>query len=58
LLQANDSFEEFGWDAHNHLFALSSNALFVYNVTSTSITEAPGSPYAIPDASSVIVLEK
>jgi hypothetical protein len=58
LLQANDSFEEFGWDADNHLYALSTDRLYVYTVTPTSIEEASGSPYSIPDASSVIVLEK
>jgi hypothetical protein len=58
LLQAKDSFEEFGWDKENHLYAVSSNALFVYTATPTSIKEAAGSPYSIPEASSVIVLDK
>lgn len=38
------------WDNHNHLYAISSvdNALHVFTVTATSVTEAPGSPYSIP----------
>jgi hypothetical protein len=39
LLQAGDSFEEFGWDRDNHLFASSGNALFVYTATPTSIKQ-------------------
>jgi hypothetical protein len=37
------------WDKSNHLYAFSSDAtkLFVYTVTPTKITEAPGSPHAI-----------
>jgi hypothetical protein len=58
LLRANDSFEEFGWDDDNHLYAVSGDALFVYTVTPTSIKEASGSPYSIPQASSVIVFNK
>jgi hypothetical protein len=58
LLQAGDSFEEFGWDRDNHLFALSGNALFVYTATPTSIKQAAGSPYSIPQASSLIVFNK
>jgi hypothetical protein len=56
LLQANDQFLEFGWDSHNRLYALSVGTLRVYTVTPTSITEASGSPYSIPEASSVVVL--
>lgn len=58
LLQAEDNFEEFGWDRDNHLFALSGKALFVYTATSTSIKQAAGSPYSIPQASSLIVFNK
>ena len=56
LLQANDNFEEFGWDSANHLYALSSGALRVYTATPTSLQEISGSPYLIPDATSLIVL--
>ncbi|MGA2558163.1 MAG: hypothetical protein ABSF17_00680 [Terracidiphilus sp.] len=58
LLQSGTYFLEFGWDKANHLYALGIGKLFVYTVTPTSITEAPGSPYSIPEASSVIVLSK
>lgn len=38
------------WDNSNHLYAISSNAnrIYVYTVTATSITAAPGSPYTLP----------
>lgn len=56
VLQSSVGFQEFGWDKSNHLYALGGGKLFVYTVTSSSIKEAPGSPYSIPEASSVIVL--
>jgi hypothetical protein len=56
VFHSSEQFLEFGWDKSNHLYALSQNALHVYNATSTSVKEAPGSPYPIPEASSVIVL--
>jgi WD40 repeat protein len=56
LLHASEMFTEFGWDAANHLYALSFNKLHVYTVTPTSIKEASDSPYSIPEATSVIVL--
>lgn len=56
LLQASDNVLEFGWDTHNHLIVLSDGQLRVYTVTPTSFKEQPGSPYSIPEASSVIVL--
>jgi hypothetical protein len=55
VLQAGYAFQQFGWDGDNHLYALGGGKLFVYTVTPTSITEASGSPYSIPEASSVIV---
>jgi hypothetical protein len=58
LLHKGDQFIQFGWDSENHLYALSQNKLYVYTVTPTSIKEASGSPYSIPEASSVIVLSK
>jgi hypothetical protein len=41
------------WDTSNHLYALSSNPgkLYDYTVTSAGITQAPGSPYSIPNLS-------
>jgi len=37
------------WDNNNHLYALSdsTNKLYIYTITPTSISEAPGSPYTI-----------
>jgi len=61
VLQPNnqDYFSEFGWDKSNHLFALDWGiGLYVYTVTPTSIKQAPGSPYLIPDTDSLIVLVK
>jgi hypothetical protein len=55
-LQTGVTIQEFGWDKANHLYALGGGELFVYTVTPTNITEAPGSPYSIPESSSVIVL--
>ena len=45
------------WDNQNHLYAISqpSGKLFVFTVTPTSVTEAPGSPYNLGGPSSLIV---
>jgi hypothetical protein len=40
-------FKQLYWDNDNHLFALFANKLYVFTVTPTSITEAPGSPHTI-----------
>jgi hypothetical protein len=56
LLDSSEKFVQFGWDSNNHLYALSTTNLHVYGATSTSIEEVAGSPYSIPEASSVIVL--
>ncbi len=55
LLNPTEAFLQFGWDKHNHLFALSTLNLHVYSATSTSVKEEPGSPYPILQASSLIV---
>jgi len=55
VLHSSEYFLEFGWDKANHLFALSSSALHIYDATPTSIKEESGSPISIPEASSVIV---
>ena len=57
VLQTRYLIDQFGWDKSNHLYVLGGGYLFVYTVTPTSIEEAPGSPYSIPEASSVIVLD-
>jgi hypothetical protein len=58
LLQSADQFLQFGWDTDNHLYALSNGQLRVYTVTPTSFEEDSGSPYSVPEASSLIVLSK
>jgi hypothetical protein len=47
----------FAWDKSHHLFVLGGGNLYVYTVTSTSIKQAAGSPYSIPESSSVSVLD-
>ena len=43
------NIDKVAFDKNNHLYALSdsSGQLYVYTVTSSSVTEAPGSPYTI-----------
>lgn len=38
---------EIHWDNNDHLYALGGPGLYVYTITPTTITEAPGSPYSI-----------
>jgi hypothetical protein len=56
VITPDDGFAQFGWDKSNHLFALGLQGIRVYAATPTSIKEAPGSPYTIREASSLIVL--
>ena len=48
------------WDNANHVYAISQKTgkLFVYTVTSTGVTQAPGSPHAIKSPQNLIVLPK
>ena len=52
--------EQMYWDNSNHLFAISTftNKLFVFTVTPTGVSEAPGSPYTISSPQSVNVQPK
>lgn len=54
--QVNEVF----WDNANHLYAISNTAglLYVFGGTSAGVTQAPGSPYSIPNAQHLIVLPK
>jgi hypothetical protein len=57
---SNEAIGLIFWDNNNHLYAMGANSagageLWVYTVTPTSVTEAPGSPYSIPDAGSMVV---
>jgi hypothetical protein len=57
-LLTTTSITQMFWDNDNHLYALSTSAtkLFVFTVTPTSFSQAPGSPYTIPNAAAVAVL--
>jgi hypothetical protein len=46
----NAPIYEFRWDNYNHMVAFegATGILHIYNVTPTSVTEAPGSPYTLP----------
>lgn len=59
LLTKNEVDQVF-WDNANHLYAISRSAgkLYVFTVTPTSVTQAPGSPHSIPGAQYEIVLPK
>jgi hypothetical protein len=48
------------WDNANHLYAISNKAgkLYVFTVTPTSHSQAPGSPYTIQSLQNLIVLPK
>lgn len=58
VIQPSKQFSEFGWDTSNHLFALSTDGLRVYDATSSSYAEAPGSPIEKANATSMIVVAK
>jgi hypothetical protein len=49
--------DQFFWDNSNHLYAISQSAgkLFVFTVTPTSATQAPGSPYNISHPQNIAV---
>jgi hypothetical protein len=57
ILVQNVDVEQVFWDDDDHLFAVSQKTgkLYVFKVTPTSITHAPGSPYSIPGAQDLIV---
>jgi hypothetical protein len=59
LLIANEVDQMF-WDNANHVYAISRQAgkLYVLTVTSTGVSQAPGSPHNIANPSSIIVLAK
>jgi hypothetical protein len=59
LLVSNEVDEVF-WDNSNHLYAIGDTAgkLWVFTVTETSVTQAPGSPHSIAYPADMIVLPK
>jgi len=56
-LLTTDDVEQCFWDNANHLYAISHSAskLFVYTITPTSVTQAPGSPYSISSPTALVV---
>jgi hypothetical protein len=59
VLLPNKSISDVYWDTSNHLYAaVGTNKLYVYTITPTSITQAPGSPYTVPGLGSMIVDSK
>jgi len=59
-LLTNNEVDQMFWDNANHVYAISRTAgkLYVFTVTSTGVTQAPGSPHSIRNPSSIIVLPK
>jgi len=60
MLLPHDSIGLIFWDNNNHLYAIGTNPagageLRVFTVTPTGVTEAPGSPYSIPNAATMAV---
>jgi hypothetical protein len=48
------------WDKENHLYAISQSAgkLYVFTITPTRVSQAPGSPYTITSPQNITVLSK
>jgi len=59
-LLTKDEVDQVFWDNDNHLYAISrsSGKLFVFTITPTSISQAPGSPYTITNPQNITVLAK
>jgi hypothetical protein len=59
-LLVSEEVDKVFWDNSNHLYAIGQSAgkLWVFTVTSTSVTQAPGSPHSITNPGSLIVLPK
>jgi WD40 repeat protein len=59
-LLTKDEVDQVAWDNDNHLYAISRSGgeLFVFTITSTGYSQAPGSPYAITSPQSVSVLPR
>jgi hypothetical protein len=59
-LLTNAEVDHIAWDSAGHLYAISilAGKLMVFTMTSTSATQAAGSPYAIGSPQNLAVLEK
>lgn len=56
-LLTKDDIDQCFWDNDNHLYGVSlgGGKLYVFTVTPTSATQAPGSPYTLPGTVNIIV---
>ena len=56
-LITKDPIQQMFWDTSNHLYAISptANKLYVFTVTPTGYTQAPGSPYSVSKPFGIIV---
>jgi hypothetical protein len=59
-LLTRDEVDQVFWDNSNHLCAISrsANKLFVFTITPTSVSQAPGSPHTITNPQNLTVLPK
>ena len=59
-LLTKDPVDQLSWDNHNHLYAISRSTgkLFVFTITPTRFSQAPGSPYTITNPQNITVLPK
>jgi hypothetical protein len=59
-LLTTDQVDQMFWDNAGHLYAISrsANKLYVFKVTPSGVTQAPGSPYSITSPEFMIVLPK
>lgn len=59
-LLAKVQVDQMFWDNHHHLYAIShsANRLFVFTITPTSVSQAPGSPYTITNPQNITVLPR
>jgi hypothetical protein len=59
-LLTTDTIDKVYWDNASHLYAISRSAakLYVFTVTATTVTQAPGSPHKITAPDSLIVLPR
>lgn len=59
-LLTKDEIDQVFWDNNNHLYGVSRTAgkLYVFTVTPSSHSQAPGSPYTITSPQNLIVLPK
>ncbi len=55
-----DEIDQISWDKSNHLYAISQSKgrLYVFSVTTTTYSQASGSPYAIASPGNLVVLSQ